>query len=178
MGVLHEHLLNKYFENQEQTGKVPKTWPVKNSQKIRLIEKFPKNQTHRKISQKLERLWKNKPYGACDGTWVRSGDNWKPINGNTGSKLTLKQWFACKYHKVGLEGMLFGRVGFFWGLNAKVTITALRVCGDEGSTPRSAWTLVVEWYKGSRASKIAINWGCDGIFVHLEKQDVLCGFAE
>ena len=25
MGVLHEHLLNKYFENPEQTEKVPKS---------------------------------------------------------------------------------------------------------------------------------------------------------
>jgi hypothetical protein len=49
---------------------------------------------------------------------------------------TLKKRFACEYHKVGLEGKLFGRVGFPWGVNEKVTITALRVCGDEGSTPR------------------------------------------
>jgi len=30
---------------------------------------------------------------------------------------------------VGQEGMLFGRVGFPWGVNEKVTITALRVWG-------------------------------------------------
>jgi hypothetical protein len=29
---------------------------------------------------------------------------------------------------------------------------------------------VVEWYKGSRASKIAIPWGYDGIFVHLKNK--------
>jgi len=58
------------------------------------------------------------------------------MNGNTGSNLPLKEKFACEYHKVGLEGKLFGRVGFLWGLNAKVTITVLGVCGDEGSTPR------------------------------------------
>jgi len=67
----------------------------------------------KKNPKKLEQLWENKPYGACDGTWVRSGYNWKSINDNTGSKLPLKEGFACEYCEMGLEGMLFGRVGFF-----------------------------------------------------------------
>jgi hypothetical protein len=37
----------------------------------------------KKILKKLQRLWKNKPYDAGDGTQVRSGDNWKPMNDNT-----------------------------------------------------------------------------------------------
>jgi len=41
---------------------------------------------------------------------------------------------------MGLEGMMFGRVGFLWGLNAMDTITALG-SGDEGSTPRRKRTL-------------------------------------
>lgn len=56
-----------------------------------------------------------------------------------------------------------------------------RRCGKAGSVIRGAGgcrTLVDCWYVGSRTNKIAISWGSDGIFVHLEKQDVLCGFAE
>ena len=150
--------MNKYFENPVQTGKFSKSWPVKNS-------------------QKLKRLWKNKPYGAGDGTMMRSEVIWKPI------MITLEVTYPWRKDSlaniirwVWKESCLEGSASF--GGWTQWLPSLLWGSGDEGSTPRRAWTPVVCWDEGSRASKITITWGCDGICVHLEKQDVLCGFAE
>jgi len=112
----------------------------------------------KKIPKKLERLWKIKPYGGVDGTWVRSEVVCKPIKGNTWSKLPLKQWFACEYHKVGLEGMLFGRVGFFWGLNAMVTITALRVCGFDSPQGMNSRNTLGCWFESQQNNHFLGLW--------------------
>jgi hypothetical protein len=132
------YLLNKYFQNQEQTKKSSsiKTFkiPIK---KLKILTPlvFQPRPLFKKIPRKLERLWKNKPW--C--LWWNLGAVRRYLeadNDNTESKLTLKQWFACEYHKMGLEGIVFGRVGFFWGLNAKVSITVLRVWGWGFDTPQ------------------------------------------
>jgi len=62
--------MNKYFEIPEYVEKVSKSRLEKISQKIWFTRKFPKN---------WRNYEKNKPFGSVDGTWVRSGDNWKPI---------------------------------------------------------------------------------------------------
>jgi len=50
--------------------------------------------------------------------------------------MTLQQCFACENAFMGMEGMLFGRVGFLERVERKGYHHWLRVCGDEGSTPR------------------------------------------
>ena len=54
---------------------------------------------------------------------------------------------------MGLEGMMFVRVGFQKDVNAEDYHHCLRVYRDVGSTPASSRTLVVCLDVGSRASK-------------------------
>ena len=48
--------------------------------------------------------------------------------------------------------MLFGRVGILWGLNAMVTITALRVCGVRVRLPAAH---ELSWLNGTRVQEPA-----------------------